>query len=73
MNPHSDPREQLIREASLAKEDLAEGARCRGGYNRLGIAYQIGFVRLHNRFPRQQPLEIHQDLRRFPFAKKGNA
>ena len=62
MNSHRDSREQLIREASLTKEDLAEVTRCRGDYNRLGIAYQIGFVRLHNRFPTQQPLEIHQDL-----------
>ena len=53
MNSHSNLREQLIREASLTKEDLAEVARCRGDNNRLGIAYQIGFVRLHSRFPTQ--------------------
>ena len=31
-------------------------------HNRIGFAYQIGFVRLKNRFPIQQPFEIIPDL-----------
>jgi hypothetical protein len=30
--------------------------------HRLGFAYQIAFVRLFNRFPRQQPFEIVDEL-----------
>ncbi len=38
---------------------------CRRDYNRLGFGYQIGFVRLNNRFPNQQPFEIIGDLLTF--------
>jgi hypothetical protein len=34
-------------------------------HNRLGFAYQIGFARLFNRFPAQQPLEINDELLSF--------
>src|SRR5689334_15801222 len=56
---------QLVREATLIEADLAEVARCRRDHNRLGLAYQIGFVRLFNRFPAQQPLEICDELLNF--------
>jgi hypothetical protein len=46
-------RQQLIDQAILSKEDLYEIAQCRRDHNRLGFAYQIGFVRLNNRFPVQ--------------------
>ena len=58
-------RGQMIREASLTEADLVEVARCRRGHNRLGFAYQIGFVRLFNRSPAQQPLEICDELLSF--------
>ena len=34
----------MVREASLTEADLAEVAKCRRDHNRLGFAYQIGFV-----------------------------
>src|SRR3954467_6430298 len=62
MTPLSFSRRQMIREASLTEADLAQIARCRRVHNRLGFAYQIGFVRLFSRFPGQQPLEICDEL-----------
>ena len=36
-------------------------AHCRGVHNRLGLAYQRGWVRLTGRFPAQQPLAMRHD------------
>src|SRR3954470_1272086 len=58
-------RGQMVREATLTEADLAEVAKCRRDHNRLGFAYQVGFVRLFNRFPAQQPLEICDELLSF--------
>ena len=55
----------MIRAASLTEADLVEIAKCRRDYNRLGFAYQIGFVRLFSRFPAQQPLEMCDELLSF--------
>jgi len=44
---------------------MNEVAKCRRDHNRLGFAYQIGFARLFNRFPAQQPLEINDELLSF--------
>src|SRR5512135_3843116 len=55
-------RGQMIRAASLTEAELAEVTLCRRDHNRLGFAYQIGFVRLFHRFPAQQPLEIRDEL-----------
>src|SRR5580693_4756169 len=44
---------------------MNEVAKCRRDHNRLGFAYQIGFARLFNRFPAQQPLEIKDELLSF--------
>ena len=57
MTPFVFTGTDMIREASLTEADLVEIAKCRRDHNRLGFAYQIGFVRLFNRFPVQQPLE----------------
>ncbi len=65
MTPLSYSRGQLVREATLTEADLAEVAKCRRDHNRLGFAYQIGFVRLFSRFPAQQPLEICDELLTF--------
>ena len=55
-------RQQLVEQAALTKEDLERVNQCRRPHNRLGFAYQVGFVRLSNRFPAQQPFEINQAL-----------
>ncbi len=55
-------REQLVDLASLTAEDIRKIKECRRTHNRLGFAYQIGFVRLLNRFPSQQPFEIINEL-----------
>ena len=49
-------RSQLTRELSLTPTDLAKIATCRWDQHRLGFAYQLGFVRVFQRFPVQQPL-----------------
>ena len=71
MTPLSFSRGQMIREASLTTADLAEVTRCRRDHNRLGFAYQIGFVRLFHRFPAQQPLEVCDDLLNFVALQLG--
>ena len=58
-------RGQMIRDASLTEADLVEVVKCRRDHNRLGFAYQIGFARLFNRFPAQQPLEMCDELLSF--------
>lgn len=58
-------REQLAYEAKLAEEDITEINQRRRAYNRLGFGYQVGFVRLNNRFPTQYPFEINLDLLTF--------
>ena len=55
-------REQLVEQAALTEEDIQKVMECRGSHNRLGFAYQIGFVRLQNRLPSQQPFEIVDEL-----------
>jgi TnpA family transposase len=65
MTPFTFSRGQMIREASLTDADLAEVGKCRRDHNRLGFAYQIGFVRLFSRFPDQQPLEVCDELLSF--------
>jgi len=55
-------RSLLAKQAALNDGDLAEVRRCRQDYNRLGFAYQLGFVRLLNRFPQQQPFEVIDEL-----------
>ena len=64
-------RSQLIRELSLIPTDLAKIARCRGDPQRLGFAYQLGFVRVFQRFPVQQPLEICEELLSFIALQTG--
>ena len=65
MTPLVFSRGQMVREATLTEADLAEIAQCRRDHNRLGFAYQVGFVRLFSRFPAQQPLEICDELLSF--------
>jgi hypothetical protein len=55
-------RQQLIREAAFTDEDLVQIRQCRRTYNQLGFAYQVGFVRLLNRFPLQESFELIEEL-----------
>ena len=64
-------RSQLIRDSALAKTDLLAIATCRGEPQRLGFAYQLGFVRVFQRFPVQQPLEICEELQSFIALQTG--
>jgi hypothetical protein len=41
-----------------------EVGQCRRPQNRLGFAYQLAFVRLLNRSPKQQDFEVIEALRR---------
>ncbi len=58
-------RPRLIRDGSFLEADWNEIAQRRGAHNRLGFAYQIAFVRIFGRFPRQAPLEIDGEILRF--------
>ncbi len=62
MNEPTYTHQDLLRAAKLTPTDTEEIFKCRRSYNRLGFAYQLAFVRLHNRFPTQQPFEIDQEL-----------
>ena len=64
-------RQQLIEQGTLSEEDLREIFQCRRDYNRLGFAYQIGFVRLKNRFPEQSHFEVIDDLLQFVSTQMG--
>jgi len=65
-------RRQLSQKASLTTADLTEVLRCRRDHNRLGFAYQLGFVRLHGRFPTQMPqFERNDELVTFTAIQLG--
>jgi hypothetical protein len=64
-------RDQLKRAASLTEEDFVQLGKCRRPHNRLGFAYQVGFVRLFDRFPQQQPFELFEELVCFSAAQLG--
>src|ERR1700693_4787429 len=64
-------RDQLKRAASLTEEDFVQLGRGRCPHNRLGFAYQVGFVRLFDRFPQQQPFELFEELVCFSAAQLG--
>lgn len=69
--PATLSRRELSRRATLTEADLAEVHRCRRAHNQLGFAYQIGFVRLHNRFPVQRPFELEDELVVFTALQLG--
>jgi hypothetical protein len=45
-------RQELIEHATLTETDIQQIKQCRRSHNRLGFGYQLGFVRLENRFPK---------------------
>ncbi|NIP28453.1 MAG: Tn3 family transposase [Phycisphaerae bacterium] len=62
MKPVSYTRQHLIGETRFTAQDMEQIGRCRREHNRLGFAYRLAFVRLYNRFPSQQPLEVLDEL-----------
>ena len=62
MELSSSSRQHLINHASLTTDDLTQIHQCRRPHNRLGFAYQLGFVRLLNRFPAPHPFEHLPEL-----------
>ena len=62
MNRQPYTRRQLAQKVALTEQDWNEIRQCRRDHNRLGFAYQVGFVKLLNQFPAQQPLEIIDEL-----------
>jgi Domain of unknown function (DUF4158) len=64
-------RQQLKHAAALTDADLVQIGKCRRAHNRLGFAYQVAFVRLFNRFPRQKPFEVLDELASFSAAQLG--
>ena len=72
--PVSDPdvsRPRLVRDATFLEADRREIALRRGSHNRLGFAYQVAFVRVLGRFPRQAPLEVDGEILRFAALQLG--
>jgi Domain of unknown function (DUF4158) len=55
------PRELIAARVVFTPADHAQIALCRGDHNRLGLAYQMAFLRLTGRFPSQHPLELLPD------------
>ncbi len=64
-------RRQLAERAALSADDMAEVNRCRRDHNRLGFAYQLGFVKLTGRLPKQEPLERIDELVTFMGVQLG--
>jgi TnpA family transposase len=54
--------DQLISFAQISPEDMNQINQCRRDHNRLGFGYQLSFVKITNRFPAQQPLEMSEDI-----------
>src|SRR5215475_7726643 len=59
------PRDLITERVVFTSADHAQIALCRGDHNRLGLAYQMAFLRLTGRFPSQQPLELLPDVLAF--------
>ena len=54
--------EQLINLARISNADIMRINQCRRPHNRLGFAYQLSFVRLANRFPSQDSIEVVEEI-----------
>src|SRR5436305_14825194 len=62
MNKLHFSQDQLVQIAKLSDTDMAVIDECRRLQNKLGFAYQLGFVRLFNQFPAQVPFEPLDDI-----------
>src|SRR5215475_1388717 len=59
------PRDLITEQVVFTSADHAQITLCRGDHNRLGLAYQMAFLRLTGRLPNQQPLELLPDVLAF--------
>jgi hypothetical protein len=66
-------RELIAERVVFTPADHAQIALCRGAHNRLGLAYQMAFLRLTGRFPSQQPVELLPDVLAFVASELGMA
>ena len=57
--------EQLVRDGQFTEEDLQEIRLRRHSYTKLGYAYQLAFIKILNRLPQQEPLEINNEILSF--------
>lgn len=52
----------LVKSARFSEQEIELINQSRRPYNRLGIAYQIAFVKLRNQLPTQTPFEVIEDI-----------
>ena len=57
--------EQLVSVVHFNEKDIETIKQCRSQYNHLGFAYQLAFVQLTNRFPKENPFEVLDDILTF--------
>jgi len=62
MNNLHFSQDQLLQVAKLSDADMTVIDECRKPQTKLGLGYQLGFVRLFNQFPAQMPFEPIEDL-----------
>jgi len=55
-------KEALVKLAKFTEKDLELIRNRRRKHNQLGFAYQLAFVKLHNRLPIQEPFELIEEL-----------
>jgi len=55
-------QDQLVQVAKLSETDIAVINECRSPQTKLGLGYQLAFVRLFNQFPSQVPFEPQDDI-----------
>jgi hypothetical protein len=65
MDAISCGRDQLIALATFSANDVAIIKQRRHHHTQLGFGYQLAYVRVFNRFPTQQPLEVIDDILTF--------
>ena len=63
--------ERILASQHFSQEDLKLIFSRRRAYNQIGFAYQLAFVRIFNRFPRQIPFEVIGELVFFVSLKLG--
>src|SRR5579859_2386177 len=65
MNKFHFTQEQLTKVAKLSDVDVQWLNGYRGAQNKLGVAYQLCYVKLFNRLPAQSPFEMIEELATF--------